>query len=365
MITVAEYNDPAALASLRETWRELWWKTPNASFFQSVEWLENAYQQRFGNERLRVLVVSMQERPVGIVPFVVATAWSGVGPLRVLKYADAEASFFCGPVGPSPSITLDAALKHVAETDRDWDVIDVCHVDEPAFDCGRTRRALWLGGLASHRQIDGSRAIVECHQDWVRYWGSRSETTRDDYRRCEHELAERGRIEYVRYRPEGSPLGDDNPRWDLVEEIERNSPATRRPIEKSINRPLHAAAVGIAGVDINLLRLDGRAIAWAYSYRCDGRIDVQRFGAVAEYRSPAGAVLLGRMLRDGFRRRDERYVFDTETTLLADGWQTGRAIRFRSTHFASLGPRAQVARFVSWLQKPADRSGIEYPSTSA
>ena len=276
MITVAEYNDLSALASLRETWRELWWKTPNASFFQSVEWLENVYRQRFGGERLRVLVVSMQGHPVGIVPLVVATAWSGVGPLRVLKYANAEVAFLCGPIGPSPCVTLDAALKHVAQTDRNWDVIDVCHVDEPAFDCGRTRRALWQGGFVSRRRIDGSRAIVECHEDWVRYWGSRSDATRDEYRRCERELAERGQIEYIRYRPEGSPLGDDDPRWNLVEEIERNSPATARRNGNNIDRPLHAAAVGIAGIDINLLRLHGRAIAWAYNYRCDGRVDVQR-----------------------------------------------------------------------------------------
>src|SRR5580698_9385327 len=37
MITVAEHFDLPALDRLRDLWRDLWWKTPNASFFQSFE----------------------------------------------------------------------------------------------------------------------------------------------------------------------------------------------------------------------------------------------------------------------------------------------------------------------------------------
>ena len=100
---------------------------------------------------------------------------------------------------------------------------------------------------------------------------------------------------------------------------------------------MHETAVSIAGVDLNLLRLDGRPIAWAYNYRCDGRIEMQRLRATGEFSSLAACVLLGRMLHDGFRRRDESYLFDRETSRTAGGWQTGRATRCRHVHYSRIG----------------------------
>ncbi|MGZ0171703.1 MAG: hypothetical protein ACKVHE_19340 [Planctomycetales bacterium] len=41
MIAVSEINTFEELANLRVTWRELWEKTPNASFVQSWDWLRS------------------------------------------------------------------------------------------------------------------------------------------------------------------------------------------------------------------------------------------------------------------------------------------------------------------------------------
>src|SRR5580698_1871286 len=97
MITVSEYNDAAGIAEIRELWRELWWKTPRASFFQSVDWFETSMRRRGGNDRIRVLVVAAAGRPIGIVPLVIKRVPSRIGRLRVLTDSPDDRGFFYEP----------------------------------------------------------------------------------------------------------------------------------------------------------------------------------------------------------------------------------------------------------------------------
>src|SRR5262245_26902651 len=57
VIEAYELNSLADLASLRTAWRELLASTPNYSFFQTLEWLEAAWDNYAHEQRLRVVVV--------------------------------------------------------------------------------------------------------------------------------------------------------------------------------------------------------------------------------------------------------------------------------------------------------------------
>jgi CelD/BcsL family acetyltransferase involved in cellulose biosynthesis len=73
MIYVQEINDIRQLAGIRLLWNALLPQTPGASFFHSLDWLE-IYWRHFGaGQRLRVLVVSVDGRPLGILPLAVRT----------------------------------------------------------------------------------------------------------------------------------------------------------------------------------------------------------------------------------------------------------------------------------------------------
>jgi peptidoglycan/xylan/chitin deacetylase (PgdA/CDA1 family) len=374
MITVSEYNDAHGIAKIRELWRELWWKTPRASFFQSVEWFETSIRRRGGNDRIRVLVVSAAGRPIGIVPLVVKRVSSGLGSLKVLTDSPEERGFFYEPIGPNPAATLEAVLTHVATTAIDWDLFELRHADVQRFERGPAPADLWQSRFGASRRVEERRPIVDCRGDWVHYWASRPEQLRDEYRRCEEELQALGEVEYVRYRPEGSPLDDDNPRWDLFDELERRREDRRRKRRASYGRRLpqaghdplpreiHEAATRVAGIDFNVLKLNGRAIAWAYNYRCDGRLETQRVRALPEHKAIASSVLMGRMLRDAFRRGDEYYLFEPAAASAANGWQTGETSRFRYTQFAPQAARAQFLRLVRWIKT---RFGSEAPATEA
>ena len=362
MITVSEYNDAAGISEIRELWRELWWKTPRASFFQSVEWFETSLRRRGGIDRIRVLVVKAAGRPIGIVPLAIKRVPSELGRLSVLTDSADERGFFYEPIGPNPAATLEAVLAHVTSTRIDWDLFELRHADVQRFERGPAAAELWQTRFGKLRRLEERRPIVDCRGDWVHYWGSRSPELRAEYRRSEEALQALGEVDYVRYRPEGTPLEDDDPRWDLFEELERRREERRIKRRSSygrrhrlaghepLPRELHEAATRVAGVDFNVLRLNGRPIAWAYNYRCDGRLETQRIRAVPEHQTIGTAVLMGGMLRDAFRRGDEYYLFEPAAAAKAHGWQTGETSRFRYTHFAPQAARAQLLRLVRWLK---------------
>jgi hypothetical protein len=335
MITVSEYHDLSAVAGIRDLWRLLWWKTPRASFFQSYEWYERHCRESAGLAP-RVFVVAVAGRPVGLVPWVEKRVGGPFRRRRVLSNSLSPQGFCCGPLGSAPRLTLDTALAHAQATGR-FDLFeledierrgtprtaDSLRLDRPRIDKPRIDQP--QGSAAANEP----RAIVECHGDWVRYLRALPAEVRELYQHSERTLAELGALEYVRYRPEGTTLGDDNPRWELLKALKRKVNSAKVADRRISLEAMHVTATAIAGVDLNVLRLNNEPIAWIYSYRCDGRLELQRLHARPDHATAASTVLVGRMLHDGFRRGDESYLFDRQTTRKLGGWQTTRAITRR------------------------------------
>ena len=113
MITVHEVNDSAGLADLAPRWHELLRETPGASFFHTPNWLETYWAHFGAGQRFRVLVVSSQDRILGILPLVVRSQRRRIGSLKVLSYPLDDWGSFYGSIGPDPTTTLSAGLTHV------------------------------------------------------------------------------------------------------------------------------------------------------------------------------------------------------------------------------------------------------------
>jgi hypothetical protein len=337
MITVAEHFDLPAVNRLRDLWRDLWWKTPHASFCQSFEAFDRLCTHAAQGERPRVFVVSVSGRPVGLAPWVEKTVRGRMGRLHVLSDGDAAQGLWRGPLGKNPQLTLEAVTEYT-ERDRRWDRIELRHLEISHGDGAQGSRR--YDPAESQGTLEDSRVLIECHGDWVRYLRALPVHIRERYQDSEKLLATKGRLECLRYRPEGSALRDDDPRWDLFGEIEQAERQLGNDFERQdLLHDLHKTAASLAGVDLNLLRLNGRLIAWSYNYRCDGHIEVERLRAAGEFAIAAERVLLGRMLSDGFRRGDESYLFGRQSSQTAAGWQTGRANRYLRVSYPRQGAR--------------------------
>lgn len=360
MANVFEITRFEELASYRLAWHDLWLQTRNATFFQSYEWF-GAYWRHFGgDQQLRVLVVYGNEKPIGLLPLVVRKEATRIGPVRVLTYPLHDWGDFFGPIGPNPTATLLAGLRAIAETTRGWDLLDLRWVDTTRCDRGRTAAAMRQVGLVPSAQVWKRSAIIDLRQGWERYWSERSGKFRNNLRRAEKRLAGFGNVEFLRYRPRGTVAGDDDPRWDLFDicvELAARSWQARRDDGNTLCHPqvrpfleeVHYEAVKLGCLDLNLLFVDRRPVAFAYNYVFAGRVFGLRTGYDPDWAETSpGNILKLRMIRDSFDRGDTEFDLGPGSLESKSPWATGFVDSFRYTHFSARSPRARILRWKRW-----------------
>ncbi|MGO8688312.1 MAG: GNAT family N-acetyltransferase [Thermoguttaceae bacterium] len=377
MIDVEEINDPEQLTDRRLLWNALFPQTPGATFFQSLDWLEVYCRHFAAAQRLRVLVVSADGRPVGILPLVVQTERTRLGRVRTLTYPLHDWGTFYGPIGPNPTATLLAGLRHVRRTPRDWDMLDLRWVDVDGCDRGRTERAMELTGFPPSKQVWDVAPRIEIEGTWQAYWSSRDKKWRHNIDRCGRRLAEQGEVAFVRYRPAGAAEGDGDPRWDLYDACvdvagrswqsgADDGTTLSSPEVSQYLRDTHAAAARAGGVDANLLLLGGRPVAFVYNYVYDGCVYGLRKGFDPEFAAlRPGLILEKMMMEDGFRRGDRTYDLGVGSLAIKRPWQTRVAASYRFTYFPVGISRVQLLRLKRWLtgrikgpSYPACRQGV-------
>jgi len=356
MSTTIEINHPEELESCELLWRWLLSKTRNASYFQSLDWLRAYVKFHADRVRLRVLIVEAGGETLGILPLVVEREDSRVGPIRVLTYPLGSWGTFFGPIGPNPTATLALGLAHIQRTRRDWDMIDLRWVDKGRTDHGRTPAAMRSNGLQALPESMEQVALVDTSGTWEDYWNSHNQHWRNNMRRCYSKLAEKGAIRYVRYRPRGAAHDDGDPRWDLYracEMVAARSWQQEAPSGNTLSHPsvrpllheVHARAAKSGNLDVNLLYVADRPVAFAYNYHHDGSV----FGLRTGYDSQldfkgAGTLLMGSMIQDSFLRDDRLINLGAGYLEHKRRWLTSIAQSYRYTHFANTALRVQALR---------------------
>ena len=360
MHRVLEINQIDQLSACAAAWRELLVQTPAANFFQSLEWLE-VYWRHFGaGQRLRVLVVLQDGQIAGIVPLVVRKERKRFADVRVLTYPLHDWGTFYGPIGPDPAAALEAAIQHIRSTPRDWDMIDIRWVSqgehEYAWEESATARAMSAGGFPVRSHLWKRVAVIDTTGSWESYLASRKQSLRGSIRRYERRLAQLGDVQFERYRPQGHATGDCDPRWedyDACVTLARRSWQGNATDGTTLShdavhdflRDAHAAATRFGAVDMNMLKLNGKLIAFAYNYHCQGVVQGLRTGFDPDY-APAGVgkLLWARSFRDSFRRQDSVYDIGPDSLPIKTNWLTRILPVFAYAYYPPTVPKVQLLR---------------------
>ncbi len=362
MSQVRQYDCLDELDQLRPAWGRLLEQTPGATFFQSFEWLKACWRH-FGHEQqFRVLAVHDGQEVVGIVPLVLRRERSHVGPVRVLGYPLDNWGSFYGPISADPAATLWAAMEFVRRQERDWDVLELRWAGMPGTDHKIVGRAMRAAGCHAYCTIWDWTAVVDIHGTWQSYHDSRSRTWRRNLRTARRRLEKQGHLEFLRYRPAGHEAGQSDPRWDLYDACEQvasqswqaAAPDGTTLCDDSVwafLREVHQAAAGAGAVDLNLLLLDGRPLAFVYNYVWKGYVYGLRAGydATAAH-SGAGGMLLAEVVHGCFERGD--WLFDMGIgSLEAKRHLMSRQIPiFRYSHYPLPPLRTQLLRVRRWVE---------------
>jgi hypothetical protein len=165
----------------------------------------------------------------------------------------------------------------------------------------------------------------------------------------------------VRYRPLGAAHGDGDPRWDLYDACvdlarrswqgsSRNGTTLSHTTVSGFLRETHALAAKAGAVDLNLLKLNGRPIAFNYNYHQQGRVTGLRLGYDPEYSHIGpGNVLYALSLRDSFERGDHTFDLGVGFAPAKRGWYTRLATSYRYVHYSLTAPRVQLVRMKRWM----------------
>ncbi|MCO6043291.1 GNAT family N-acetyltransferase [Aeoliella sp. ICT_H6.2] len=365
MAEVVEVNDLRSLSRYRLMWDSLLADTPNATFLHTFDWLEN-YWRHFGSgKRLRVLVVRAAGQGIGILPLCVVRRRHRLGSLRVLTYPLDDWGSFYGPIGPSPTATLLTALRHVASSPRDWDQLELPWIAHDSRDHGRTFNALRQVGLPPRVMPQGMTSLIDCAAlgNWESYQANLSRKRRHELRRVSRRVTDWGEAEFVRHRPEPRRDGDGDPAWELYDQCEevarqswQNTSATGNTLSHpklvSFFRDTHAAASRLGMVDLAVLRLSGRPVAFWYGYRCEGRVMGLRMGYCADAPvSGVGTALMSRLVEDSFRRGDQSFDLGPGNECYKSRLRTSVVNRHRVTHTPATAIGPQLIRASGWLRQ--------------
>ena len=363
MSRVVEINQIEELSSYRLVWNSLFPRTRNATFFQTIDWLETYWKHYGEDQKLRVLIVYCDENtPVGILPLCVRKDKYKLGTLRVLTYPLHNWGTFFGPIGPNPTATLLTGLQHIQQTERNWDVCDLRWIATDQTDFGRTSRAMNQVGMKPKKKIWATTAVIDERCGWEDYFASRTSKWRNNYRRNEKRLAKQGEVEFIRYRPQGGFEDAQDVRMDLYDdclEVAGNSwQSTSKDgttlTHSSTNEFLidaHQLAVKLGMLDLSLLKVSGKPAAFAYNYHCNGNVFGLRTGFDSDFMSCGiGNVLQVRTIQASFESGDVRFDLGPGSLEYKRHLSTHLESSYSYTYYSSNVMRAQAIRFAHWLK---------------
>jgi CelD/BcsL family acetyltransferase involved in cellulose biosynthesis len=371
MIEVQAIDDIEELGGYRLLWSSWLPETPRASFFHTLEWLET-YWKHFGHDqKLRALLVRSAGKPVGIVPLCIRAQQHRFGAVRVLGYPLDNWGTWYGPVGSNRAVAMLAAMQYLRHAQQDWDLMELRYTREPWSDGGRAARSMRVVGMLTEQRIDQTTSVIDLAGDWDSYSAGRSRKDRHEMRRVLRRTFENRQVSYIRHRPAPAREGDGDAGWDLFAMCQQVALASWQGSSTSGDtithdrvrhflRDAHAVAARLGMVDMNLLLVDGRPVAFSYNYCYQGRITSLRIGYDASFNyGGLGRALVLRSLQDSFERGDESYDLGPVDSQMKRQLRTHTESSYQLTH-APLGSwRSQAVRLARWARRERASSGAE------
>lgn len=344
MFRVFEKNSWEEVESIRSLWDELHEKLKRPDYVRSFSWLENYWKCASQDLTLKVLVVHVLDRPIGILPLVIKPYSTALGEVRMLTYPLDGWGVRFGPVGPNSAATLSGALKHIASSKRNWDFVDLKYVDREMEDKLRTPNGFRLAGLNVLERQWSRHAIVNL-DEFSTFKECVSEKAYNEFQKSNQRLSGSGNsIQYMRYR---SNSNEDVLLDQILEEtrewIQANyGKSTQRLLER-IARDSNESGL----CDLNFLKIDNVPHALLWNDCRDGKLQAGKFLIEDNGKHDLQNKFVGEMLLSGQKMGDSSYVLPKKL----GNWGTDILSTFRYTHFSRLGIKPQIMKWQNRIKR--------------
>lgn len=297
----AHFADDFSSGDLHTSWNEILAQTPAAHAQLTHEWLSSCWEIFGDAGQLSLILVSDGGRVVGIAPLCIRRVLGKAGfELRKLTFVgDGLTDYHDLLVANAAREEIVRVLIECIVKNQDrWDAVHLRNVRGDSPNLPIVRQILRETSLALHDRVNIQSPYLAIECDWAKYYGSLSKHMRTHMERKLRRLADMGKVEFVRFHDVD---GDDVSNvLDTIKSLHIQcrqvqggasifSDAKRTRLVSLVLERFSARRA----LDLALLKLDGRVIAYYLGFVHDGVVHYWNTGfdpALAAV-SPGTAIL--------------------------------------------------------------------------
>lgn len=310
-------TDEDRFNQLGEEWRSLWdGASLAAPVFGSFEWYRCWWKHFGGGEKsLFVIVVMDGDRPAAIAPLMLEKTRMRVVPARIVRFIENGNSlhndFILAPGARRP--LLEAIVSCLYEHRDRWDMAEFKNIPEDSENLPLLQQVAEQRGIicGTRPALDSPYIDISC--EWEQFYATRTPRTRKTHRNLLNTIDKAGELRMVRLATDREYEAHRSAILDVAANSWTaqvgDSLATPRNCEFFDDLARVAAERG--WLDIWLLMLNGRLVAFEYHLRCNGRNHALRASFHEEFShlSP-GAVLDLLVMKELFHDHAETREYD-------------------------------------------------------
>jgi CelD/BcsL family acetyltransferase involved in cellulose biosynthesis len=300
--SIRHIQDLKGFEGLQESWNRLLRQRTEKTVFLTWEWLYSWWKHNQEGKTLWLLTAWQEENLIGIAPLMLCHTIKHGMPFRLLQTLgtpNTDQSDFIA-LNDDPEIVA-SLCNHILSQRKQWDAIELNEHEDEDPKTHQICNLLSDGGLIlkvnsnlhHHIPITGT---------WDEYLKSLSKNMRRDIEKSIRHAKENHTIELKCFR--GTDVN-----WNHFEtffEVNKNGSFSEKyesEKERAVHRELFELMSGKNWIEIVLLYLDGKPVAYEYGFNSEGRFEDWRTGYDRGYaEQAAGKVLLILLLKELFEQ---------------------------------------------------------------
>jgi len=355
-ILVRHIKDLNEFEKLRDDWKHLLEHYPEKTVFLTWEWLYAWWKHNQEGKALWLLTAWQENNLVGVAPLMLSKTKKHGMPFRLLQTLgtpNTDQSDFIAQ-NSDPEIVALFCQYILAQQDK-WDAIELNeHKDEDA-NTHIITNALTGSGLIT--KINSNlHHHIEIKESWDIYLKSLSKNMRRDMEKCARHAKEKNTVELKCFR-------GANIRWEHFEtffEINKNGHFPEKyqsEKERAFHRELFEMMRDRNWIEIVILYLNEKPVAYEYGFNLNGRFEDWRTGYDTNYADQAaGKLLLIMLVKELFEQGYHDFDFLRGEYEHKDRWKPSsrkflNIIAIRPTHIPARIALIAIPKVWQWIKK--------------
>lgn len=291
LITVTRIQDLQSFETLRPDWDRILSQSQNPDIFLSWEWMFSWWKNigRHKNE-LWLLVVRDGERVIGIVPLMRNTKTKALLRLKKLENIGNPDCDVAGMITLDAEITATAITKYLRANSASWDILELKELPYSNHETHILISSIKAAGYKLREAVE-KHFYISCEENWEEYYSRLSKNLKHNFSRRMRRAGELGEVRYERY-------AGDSLSWEHFETIFEISKRSNFPYlymaehQRSFHEDLFAFMQARNWIQIEILTIGGKPVAFQYGFIYDGRYEDWRGGFDKDYEFVAPGKLL-------------------------------------------------------------------------